>query len=281
MSSFFSSDNVLVALLNNRTMRIPVQLQEIKKTIDTTTLIDFSTTGNFINPHLLPLRIFQLSKVPLPITAYNVDRTPNNKRAILWTSVISFSSRSFSNMVKFMVICLFHPQIILGMSWLHKWNPKIDWKNFTIDFCTKNSPVIPDLQGVERTLHEHPPSNRSTNKHLDKLTISTEITQAEKPKEVSIPQFCADFTDVFSKKTYEQLSPHHPFDHTIDLKTPSFPRLLRSTCLTLPRRMLVKPLSKNTLKPVALSPPNPHKLPYSSLSQRKMESFVPGKTTGI
>ena len=83
MSSLLSSDNVLVAPLNNKSMHIPVQLQGIKKTINTTALIDSGATGNFIDPHLLPLGIFKLSKVPSPITTYNIDRTPNNKGAIL------------------------------------------------------------------------------------------------------------------------------------------------------------------------------------------------------
>ena len=40
----------------------------------------------------------------------------------------------------------------------------------------------------------------------------------EKSKEVPIPDFCANFTDVFSEKTYNQLPPHRMFDHAIDLK---------------------------------------------------------------
>ena len=115
MSSLQNSDNVLVAPVNNRTMCLPIQLQDIRKTIDTTALIDFGATGNFIDPQLLPLRIFKLSKVPSPITAYNVDGTPNTKGIIHWTTIISFTSRSFSDMVKFMVICLSCPQVILSM----------------------------------------------------------------------------------------------------------------------------------------------------------------------
>ena len=79
MSSLLSSDNVLVAPLNNRTIHLPIQLQGIKKTINTTALIDSGAIRNFIDPRLLPLGIFKMSKIPSPITAYNVDRTPNTK----------------------------------------------------------------------------------------------------------------------------------------------------------------------------------------------------------
>ena len=98
---------------------------------------------------------------------------------------------------------------------------------FAIDFCNKDLPVIPDSQGVERTLHECPPLNGSMDEHLDKLIISTEIAQAEKPKEVFTPKFYVNFADVFSEKTYEQLPPHQPFDHTIDLKDTFIPKIAK------------------------------------------------------
>ena len=104
MSSLHHSDNVLVAPVNNRTMHLPVQLQGIKKTVDTTALIDLGATGNFINPCLLPCGIFKLSPLPSPITTYNVDGAPNNKETIHWTTVISFTSGSFTDTIKFMVI---------------------------------------------------------------------------------------------------------------------------------------------------------------------------------
>ena len=50
---------------------------------------------------------------------------------------------------------------------------------------------------------------------------------AEKPKETPIPDFCADFTDIFSKKTYNQLPPHQTFDHAIDLKDIFVPKIAK------------------------------------------------------
>ena len=119
-SSLHHSDNVLVAPVNNRTMCLLIQLQGIKKIVDTTALINSGTTGNFINSCLLPCGIFKLSPIPFPITAYNVDGTLNNKGTIHWTMVISVTSGSFTDTIKFMVIRLSCPQIILGMPWLQK-----------------------------------------------------------------------------------------------------------------------------------------------------------------
>ena len=57
-----------------------------------------------------------------------------------------------------------------------------------------------------------------SGEQINKVTISTQLTQAEKPREIPVPHFCTDFTDVFSEKTYNILPPHQPFDHTIELK---------------------------------------------------------------
>ena len=118
MSPSLALNHVLVASQENRTLRLPISLHGIKQTVDTTALIDSGATGNFIDPCLLPKGIFSLTPCLSPIIAYNVDGTPNTKGTICWTSIISFSSGPFSDMVKFMVICLSRPQIILGMPWL-------------------------------------------------------------------------------------------------------------------------------------------------------------------
>ena len=126
-SSSLNINNVLIAPRNNRTMHLPIVLHGLKQTVETTALINLGATGNSMDPCLLPKGIFKLTHTPTPITAYNVDGTPNTRGTIQWTATISFSSGTFSDMVKFMIVRLSQPQVILGMPWLQKWNPKIDW----------------------------------------------------------------------------------------------------------------------------------------------------------
>ena len=108
-------------------MRLPIMLHGLKQTVETTALIDSGAMGNFMDPRLLPKGIFKLTHTPTPIIAYNMDRTPNTRGTIQWTATVSFSLGTFSDMVKFMIVQLSRPQVILGMPWLQKWNPKIDW----------------------------------------------------------------------------------------------------------------------------------------------------------
>ena len=194
-------------------MCIPISLHGLKKTINTLALVDSRATGNFIDSHLLPNGIFKLKALPTPITAFNVDGTPNTKGTICWISDISFNFGSFSNKVKFMVVRLSCPQVILGIPWLKKRNPIIDWINFSIDLSPR----------VERSLCKYPPQGED----IDKITISMELAISKQPKDVSIPAFCSDFADVFTESTHNQLPPHQPFDHTIDLKEGFLPKIAK------------------------------------------------------
>ena len=249
-------------------MRLPIVLQGLKKTINTSALIDSGATGNFMDPRLLPKGIFKLTRIPTPITAYNVDGTPNIRGTIQWIATVPFSSGTFTDTVKFMVARLSRPQVILGMPWLQKWNPKIDWTQYTIDLRTSSlesndhlvtNALNPDNkvsqmfsqrypQGVERTLRERPPSKESNEEQVNKVTISMEIAMAEKLKEIPIPDFCTDFADVISEKTYNQLPPHRTFDHAIDLKDTFVPKIAKVYPLNPAEKEACKAFIKEHLK---------------------------------
>ena len=56
---------------------------------------------------------------------------------------------------------------------------------------------------------------------INKITISTQITQQSTPSETPISDWCSDFSDIFSEQTHIKLPPHCHYDHTIDLQ-PTF-----------------------------------------------------------
>ena len=66
-----------------------------------------------------------------------------------------------------------------------------------------------------------------SDKQINKVTISTQLAQAETPKEIPVPNFCTDFSNVFSEKTYNILPPHQPFNHTIELKDSFVPKIVK------------------------------------------------------
>ena len=90
-----------------------------------------------------------------------------------------------------MIIGLGQAQIVLGMPWLTKNNPCIDWVKKTISF---------------------------NDKYIQKTTVSTKLTIATQKDNVVLPPQYADYANVFSKQTFNILPPQQDFDHAIKLK---------------------------------------------------------------
>ena len=127
MSPFLTLDRVLVASPNNRSMTFPITLQGKNKTIDTSALIDSGATGNFMDLRLLLRDNFVLVRLPTPILAYNIDGTTNQKGTIHWKVKTTLTLGDHSHPIELMILRLNVPQVILGIPWLKKWNPRINW----------------------------------------------------------------------------------------------------------------------------------------------------------
>ena len=77
------------------------------------------------------------------------------------------------------------------------------------------------------SLREYRLCTGAADQQINKITISTQLAQADKPKEIPVPDFCSSYADVFSEKTYDILPPHRPFDHTIELKDSFVPKIAK------------------------------------------------------
>ena len=222
MSSSHLVNHVLVALPNNRFMSFPILLQGKNKTVDTTALIDSGVTGNFVDIHLLSLYNFTLVQLPELIITYNVDGTKNQKGTIHWKARTTITFEDHSDPIELMILQLSKPRVILGMPWLKKWNPKIDWNCLSVSLPL--SPYLhipyhacyPGLNADHElfqlfssiapteddwSLHQYCLRTGGSMEQINKITISTQLAQADNPKEIPVPDFCTDFTDVFSEKT--------------------------------------------------------------------------------
>ena len=151
-----------------------------------------------------------------------------------------------------MILNLGRKQIILGMPWLKKWNPAIDWINKRVSIpriigrrdavplCERlpswTDSLVPqryvlrwlgmdaDLKTARRLKKREAWLSGET---IGKVTISTQIAQEVKPIEATLPEWCKDFEDVFSEKSHEKLPPHRPYDHIIDLKPDFVPKIAK------------------------------------------------------
>ena len=122
-------NHVFTALPNERTLRIPIRISVNNQIIETSAIIDCGATGSFIDPELVALAEFPMKKLDRQVKAYNVDGTTNSKGNIIWETNIDLLFPKHRENIKLMVLNLGRKQIILGMPWLKKWNPVIDWVN--------------------------------------------------------------------------------------------------------------------------------------------------------
>ena len=79
----------------------------------------------------------------------------------------------------------------------------------------------------DASLREHLPQKNLYCEQLNKITLSTELAQASKIPDQTIPDWCSDLEDIFSEKTHNVLPPHRPYDHTIDLKPSFVPKIAK------------------------------------------------------
>ena len=245
-------NHVLTALPNERTLCIPVKISVNNQIINTTAIIDCGATRNFIDPGLTTQANFPLWQLDRLIKAYNVDGTTNSKGNITWETHVDHKFPKHAEDVCLMVLNLGQKQIILGMPWLKKWNPMINWitKQITIPRPIKRRDSVPlheclsswtdflvpqryilwwlgmdaDLK-TARHFEKHKAWLNGEN--IGKVTISMQIAQETKPQEAILPDWCKDFEDVFSEIMHSQLPPHRLYNHIIDLKPDFVPKIAK------------------------------------------------------
>ena len=207
-------------------MSFPISLQGKSKIVETTTLIDSGATGNFMDVHLLSLNNFSLVHLPEPIITYNVDGTKNLKGTIRWKAKTILTLEDHSDPIKLMILWLSKPRVILGMPWLKKWNPKIDWNHLSMTLPSSPYSHIPyhacylgldadhelfklfsSLSPAEDdwSLHEYRLQAGGSEEQINKITILTQLTQAERLKEIPVPNF-APISPMYSRKRHIMFS---------------------------------------------------------------------------
>ena len=116
--------SVTVGTITQNTLYVPLSTVTNAKTIETQALINCGAGGMFIHQNFA--QNFKIHLLTKPITAQNVDGTINKKGTIKFYVKLEFKINSRKFREQFYVTRLGKQKIILGFTWLQKYNPLID-----------------------------------------------------------------------------------------------------------------------------------------------------------
>jgi hypothetical protein len=226
---------------------------------------------------------FEINYLDELVKAYNVDGMENKQGMINAYVNLEFKlgDRKFNE--HFYVTGLGKQRIILGFSWLHKYNLIIDWKKGEITFkpfqinwrhlMEKGKQIWQEQQPkIEEVVDDEETKNWTTlplkeNKMgvyiklletdvwIHKTNIATELAIEENSKKMDktdeqlVPAKYHKYLDIFSKKKAHCFSELRPWDHKIKMKEGFEPKLFKNYNLTLAEQIkLDKFLKKNLEK---------------------------------
>ena len=127
---------------------------------------------------------------------------------------------------------------------------------------------------------EYLPQEDPLDESIHKITLSTQLAQDTQTTEVLLPEWCKDFSDVFSEKTYDILPPHRSDDHTIDLKPTFIPKIAKISSLYPKENEAYRTFINEHLKTGCIIPSKSPQAALFFLSQRKMALFAPVSIIG-
>ncbi|XP_057696537.1 retinoic acid receptor RXR-gamma-B isoform X2 [Corythoichthys intestinalis] len=174
-------------------------------------LIDSGSDTNLLNMDLANQLGLQLIKMPSPLEAVALDGSP------LWrvthcTPIIQmeFPSRHIES-ISFHVYASPHEPLVLGLPWLRRHNPHIDWDTGTV---VSWSPSC-DMTCITHSLVKTQVASTTL--------IEQKNEQAEFPAFDKVPACYHDLKQVFNKSKATSLPPHRPHDCAINLHPGSIP----------------------------------------------------------
>jgi hypothetical protein len=169
-------------------VRVAIRGQD--KIIHTTTaMIDCGATENFIDREYARQNWIPLSQKAVPRQCLAVDGTEVLGGPITHEALLDVTINNHEETVRLQCITIGNSSIILGLPWLRKHNPTIDWKenrvSFSSEYCAKKClDTSPHAVTV--------PENKATQEYFkkvpeeadDTLTMETSSLDDEYPEEV-------------------------------------------------------------------------------------------------
>ena len=199
-------------------------------------MVDSGATALFINKQFVKQNNMEMHSLRNPIVLYNIDGSINKAGSLTDFVRLTLTIGSHTDTHDFLVTDLGPENLILGLPWLKKVNPVIDWESGEMEL--PSSPEKPNSTPISP--FEQISANRATRRACIKagiiedssdelwmcagFTLSTELaakaneSKAKRTFEEMVPEEYRKYTKVFSEVESQRLPEHQPWEHTIDLK---------------------------------------------------------------
>jgi len=213
-------------------------------------MIDSGATAMFIDQEFCNVHHLPLQKKVKPQSVYVVDGEPIRSGPITHECQIPVSIGKHHETVTFQVTTLGQHPMILGLPWLKKHNPEIEWSTHQVMFksqycqeqCLEESPIVKaprEESAIQQFVRTMPvtPHQEQRKLQLSSITASksaslaAEVARANKPPtdpRTIVPREYHDLLQLFPVKEATEPPPRRGIDHRIELlpnETPPFKAL--------------------------------------------------------
>jgi hypothetical protein len=115
-----------------QSMLLPVTIGTKKQTIETQALLDCGASGEFMDSEFVKLHNIPLIKLNKPWITRNTDGTQNKQGMVMHKAIINLGVNGKEDSMAFFITELGKDNMILGLTWLRKHNPIVNWKEGTL-----------------------------------------------------------------------------------------------------------------------------------------------------
>lgn len=188
-------------------------------------LLDSGASACFIDEDFAKLHNFPLVKKLTPVHVEVIDGRPLSSGNITYeTKPLKICLENHRSNIVFNVIKTPSCPVILGLSWLDKYNPSIDWKLRKVTFPTNSlKEESTKIKFTNKPLFIGARTFMKEAKQSTPFVIFATPAKENATSTLVIPEQYEEFKDVFEKKNADMLPEHRPYDCAIDLQEGTHP----------------------------------------------------------
>ena len=239
-------------VLRKVTVKIGLERIDMQEGIIVEALLDSGVTGLVMSSEFARKQGFKLKKLERPMNVRNVDRSLNKEEPIENMVEVNIYYKGHKERMEIDVIGRQKWTVILGMPWLARHNPEIDWRTGEVKMtrcpeeCGKQWRPVQSKLGWEKQKDEEAKEEvekrkeekEKKKKQKKEKTVEVrkvveeweiwdeeeEVAKLEVEAKKLVPEKFHQWIKVFGKKQSERILTRKVWDHAIDVKEGFVPR---------------------------------------------------------